>query len=163
MDYNRRSFLTGYAAHGPPIRPPWSRDRSVLEACTGCGDCAKACPNGIISIGAGRLPELVLDRHECTFCAECVRACPEEVFDTDTTAFEHVVKFDADCLPRAGIDCRACQDACPEAAIRFRPRLGGPPLPELEDATCTGCGACLSVCPVDAIGVALSTEEAVGA
>ncbi|WP_442199976.1 4Fe-4S binding protein [Rhizobium sp. RAF56] len=55
------------------------------------------------------------------------------------------------CLPKSGIDCQACRDSCPTEAIRFRPRLGGPFLPDIDSSRCTGCGACIGVCPVAAI------------
>lgn len=49
--------------------------------------------------------------------------------------------------------CRSCGDVCDEAAIRFSPRLGGAALPVVLAERCTGCGACLSVCPTGAITV----------
>ncbi|MFG3593252.1 4Fe-4S dicluster domain-containing protein [Bradyrhizobium sp. RDI18] len=55
------------------------------------------------------------------------------------------------CLAEAGIVCRSCGDACPEAAIRFRPRIGLPPQASVNEAGCTGCGECVSACPGDAI------------
>jgi Fe-S-cluster-containing hydrogenase component 2 len=54
------------------------------------------------------------------------------------------------CLARAGVVCQACADACPERAIRFPLRRGGP-LPAVEQDRCTGCNACAPVCPVGAI------------
>jgi ferredoxin-type protein NapF len=62
------------------------------------------------------------------------------------------------CLARLGIVCQSCGDVCPEGAIRFALRRGGPPLPAVEKERCTGCGACLEICPVNAI--ALLTPEA---
>ncbi|MFN3884656.1 MAG: 4Fe-4S dicluster domain-containing protein [Rhodocyclaceae bacterium] len=47
--------------------------------------------------------------------------------------------------------CRSCGDACDAAAIRFSPRLGGAALPVVLAERCTGCGACLPVCPAGAI------------
>jgi ferredoxin-type protein NapF len=57
------------------------------------------------------------------------------------------------CLARAGVVCQACGDACPERAIGFPLRRGGPPLPVVEEDRCTGCGACVAICPVGAVGL----------
>jgi ferredoxin-type protein NapF len=42
-------------------------------------------------------------------------------------------------------------DACPEQAIRFTLRIGGPPLPQIDAARCTGCGDCFTACPASAL------------
>ena len=55
------------------------------------------------------------------------------------------------CLPRHGVECRSCGDFCDARAIRFAPRIGGSPLPEIDRERCTGCGACVAPCPVTAI------------
>jgi ferredoxin-type protein NapF len=55
------------------------------------------------------------------------------------------------CLAEAGIVCCSCGDACPEAAIRFRPRIGLPPQAIVNESVCTGCGDCVAVCPGDAV------------
>ena len=60
----------------------------------------------------------------------------------------------AGCLARRGIVCQSCRDACPEGAIRFRPRLGRVAEPEVDLAACTGCGDCVAPCPVAAIRIA---------
>jgi ferredoxin-type protein NapF len=57
------------------------------------------------------------------------------------------------CLARVGVVCQACGDVCPERAIRFALRSGGPPLPILHEDRCTGCGACVPICPVGAISL----------
>lgn len=57
------------------------------------------------------------------------------------------------CLPRRGIDCRVCGERCESAAIRFAPRLGGPPLPLVDPAACTGCADCLASCPAQALSL----------
>jgi MinD superfamily P-loop ATPase len=55
------------------------------------------------------------------------------------------------CLARRYIHCQSCGDACAEQAISFAPRIGGPPLPTVAAAKCTGCGDCFTVCPASAI------------
>ncbi|BCH24326.1 ferredoxin-type protein NapF [Mesorhizobium sp. L-8-3] len=157
---SRRSFLTGRAAQPvPDIAPP-----GVVEgwtaACSGCGACAGACPTGIILMRDGR-PSLDFSAGECLFCGDCAEACPEPVFDRAAKpAFTHVVAVSDTCLARNGVSCMSCRDACPEAAISFRPRVGGPFVPVLAEDSCTGCGACIATCPVRAIAVAPGSREA---
>jgi ferredoxin-type protein NapF len=57
------------------------------------------------------------------------------------------------CLARQFVHCQSCGDVCSAQAIGFRPRIGGPPLPTIYAARCTGCGDCLAVCPVDALAL----------
>jgi NADH-quinone oxidoreductase subunit I len=53
------------------------------NACTACGLCEKACPNGTISVlttkdmsGRKVLGQYVYRISQCTFCNLCVEACP---------------------------------------------------------------------------------------
>ena len=62
-----------------------------------------------------------------------------------------IAVINEDCLAEAGIVCRSCGDACPDAAIRFRPRIGLPPQAIVNEAVCTGCGDCVGACPGEAI------------
>ncbi|WP_223844166.1 4Fe-4S dicluster domain-containing protein [Rhizobium gallicum] len=64
------------------------------------------------------------------------------------------------CLARKDIACQSCGESCPDQAIRFRPRIGSPFLPELNGGMCSGCGACLQVCPVGAITLRARAVEA---
>lgn len=148
-DGERRGLLAG----APPLAPPWTDAARLLEHCTGCGACAEACPQQIIAIERGTRPVLAFDA-PCTFCAACAEACPEEVFDlTRDPPWQAVAVIGEGCLEPQGIGCRACEDACEARALRARPQLGGTALMQVDTDACTGCGACVPVCPVAAIDI----------
>lgn len=160
---SRRRFLSGrtraepVAAEPFRVRPPWT-GREGLRACTGCGACVAACPTNIVSLAAGL--HLDFAAGECTFCGACATICPEPVFDrAQPRPFRHIAAIGDACLARVGVVCQSCGDACPERAIRFTPRCGGPFLPTVAENVCTGCGACVSPCPVDAINMAAASRE----
>lgn len=157
---SRRDFLRGGRHDGVArIRPPGVEEQG-LAACTGCGACVERCPAAIVSLVDG-LPALDFAAGECTFCGACAESCPEPVFSDGAAGhFDHVAAISASCLPFRGVDCQACRDACPAAAIRFRPVRGGPFVPELDAEACTGCGACIAVCPVGAVATAPRAVEA---
>lgn len=160
VDLSRRGFLTG-RRHVPPdsVPPPWSRAASVAAACTGCGACVPACPQHILALDAAGRPALDFSANECSFCGACADACPEPVFDRAIAAFKHVAVIGPACFAGRGIVCQSCGDACPESAIRFRPRIGGPALPELASDRCSGCGACIASCPAQAVAVSPRIPE----
>lgn len=161
IDRGRRNFLTGRRLSLPDrVRPPWSRASSVAAACTGCAACVPACPQQIIALDESGRPALDFSGSECSFCGACAAACPEPVFDRSIAAFEHRAVIGPDCFAGRGIVCQSCGDVCPESAIRFRPRLGGPALPELAADRCNGCGGCVAACPAQAIAVAPRSGEA---
>ncbi|MBA4491914.1 ferredoxin-type protein NapF [Paracoccus sp. S1E-3] len=147
---SRRGFLTARPA--PAFRPlPPGITTTSLAACTGCGDCVTACPQQILLIAEDRVA-IDFARGECTFCDACAGACAEAVF-TLPAAMGHRAAISDGCLARRGTTCMSCRDACPEDAIRFIPRMGGPFLPDLSAAACTGCGACIAPCPAEAIAM----------
>jgi ferredoxin-type protein NapF len=153
---DRRNFLRGRFVPDYVLRPPWSREASIMEACTGCGECVPACPQDIISLTGGH--PVITFSSECTLCGACADVCPEPVFDRTRMAFPHVARIGEACFAARGIVCQSCGDVCPETAIRFAMRLGGPALPELKADRCTGCGACIAACPADAIAYSVTAE-----
>lgn len=157
---SRRNFLRArLRPKHAPVRPPWTSESSIGTLCTGCGACVGACPENIVSLDAAHRPVLDLRHAECTFCGACAAACAEPVFARDTRPFPHVVAIGTRCLTLSGVMCRTCGDACPEEAIRFAMRLGGPAVPDLSEERCTGCGACIATCPNEAISVVTPSGE----
>lgn len=154
---SRRQFLrAGFSRTGSARRPPWHvAEASFTTLCTRCNDCARACPSRIIAIGRSGYPEIDFADAECSFCGECARVCasgalvqsPQAVpWDLRAVIGDH-------CLARHQTVCRSCGDVCAARAIRFSPVLGGAAQPEIGSERCTGCGACVSACPVRAIAV----------
>jgi ferredoxin-type protein NapF len=162
---NRRQLLRGrFRSEPEPIRPPWSSAASIARHCERCGDCAKACPQGIVRIGEDGFPFINFALGECTFCGACAEACPAPVFaDRETPAWQLRPAIGDGCLAAHGVYCRSCGDACPERAISFRAALGGRAEIAVDAQACTGCGACVSVCPrnVVAMETAQAAQEAV--
>jgi ferredoxin-type protein NapF len=153
IDRGRRAFL-GLRAEPADraIRPPWSSAGSIAEHCTGCGDCVAACPEHILIADRNGKPEVDFDRGGCTFCGACADSCAAPVFRRDQApAWRVTVTISERCLPRRGILCESCRDACAESAIRFTRAAGHAPVPEVALQRCTGCGACVSICPERAI------------
>ena len=154
---SRRQFMRGdFKARRTPQRPPWALAESLfVNSCTRCGECAPVCPARIVVIVDG-YPEVDFKRGACTFCGACATACKDKaLLNSEIQIWPWAIKAQvaSTCLAQRGVECRICGDHCTVAAIRFSPRLGGPPVAEIDPAACTGCGACVAPCPVTAISV----------
>lgn len=157
--YSRRGAAL---AAGDQVRPPWTSEASVLKGCTSCGSCIEACPESILRPGPGRTPVVDFTGGECTFCAACADACPEPVFaETGTRPWTLTANIDAGCMLTSGISCQLCTDHCEAEALRLD--LSHRPVGRIavNTASCTGCGACLSACPISAISLSDTQPEAV--
>lgn len=156
VDLARRGFFRGRPRPKAEIRPPWALAEShFIDACTRCNDCLKACPEAILISGDGSYPTVDFGRGECTFCGDCVRSCQAKalIASEDALPWSYKAVIGPGCLPHKGVECRVCGDFCDARAIRFQPRLGGSPLPEINADLCTGCGACVAACPTQAIAI----------
>lgn len=156
VNASRRLFLRGGRATASEWRPPWTTE-AITDQCIRCDRCIEACPEGVLFRGDGGFPQIRFTGDGCTLCSECARACPEPVFDLTREAFPWRAVIQDNCLAHANIHCQTCRDACEPAAIRFTPKLGHVAIPEIAEDDCTGCGACVAVCPEDAIS--LVTQE----
>lgn len=157
MDPGRRLFLRGRAGREPEAapRPPWALadDARFTQACTRCGDCVRACPTQVLRVASGGFPSIDFSHAGCTLCGACSQACATGAIGTanGTPAFPWVVQAGRACLAEQGVECRICGDACDARALRFVPRLGGVARCSVDTAACTGCGVCVSTCPVSAL------------
>ncbi len=156
VDASRRGFFRGRPRPKAEIRPPWALDETAfIDTCTRCNDCLDACPEHVVVTGDGGFPTIDFRNGECTFCGDCVSACKPGALKRSEESHPWLLKasIGPGCLPAKGVECRICGDFCDARAIRFSPRLGGTPLPEIVAENCTGCGACVAPCPVAAITV----------
>ena len=150
----RRELLRAYRSREKPMRPPAATpEATFLTRCDSCAECVDVCPQGVLRIEAGT-PQLdfSLGLGECTFCGDCTQACPTGALDAEASRpWTWRARIAGNCLSLKGIHCRACQDACEPRAIRFILKAGGRDIPKIDEAACTGCGACSGLCPVSAI------------
>ncbi|MBU0501218.1 MAG: ferredoxin-type protein NapF [Gammaproteobacteria bacterium] len=154
VDISRRNLLRGRIGilGDSRLLPPWANPVQFSAICTRCNACVDACEEGIIVQADGGFPEVDFKRGECTFCGACVDVCkPGALRRTGTGPWSLKAGVDERCLAGRGISCRSCGDVCSPRAIRFRLQTGGRAEINIVTAACTGCGACVSICPVGAV------------
>ena len=161
VNLSRRGFLRArLVVRDLPLRPPWAiAEPAFIAACTRCDVCVEVCPAHIVVRGDGGFPEVDFSRGECTFCRACLDACkPLALSSVLERPWFVQPEIGAACLAQGNVVCRTCGDACEARAIRFHPRLGAASIPEVEVEICSGCGACVSTCPAQAVKMKRSQE-----
>ena len=112
----------------------------------------RACPERVLIRGADGLPRFEAHAGECTFCGDCVTACDSGAFEpARDPPWTLVAQVAATCLSAQGVVCASCRDTCPATAIHVPPAARG--IAVIEADACTGCGACIGSCPVDALSL----------
>jgi len=158
VDLNRRALLRGRPrrSDSPPATPPWAGSADeFIDRCTRCGDCLTACPENILRTGDGGFPVIDFSNGSCTFCGACVDRCQSGALSRQVDPpWLRVARIEESCLTHQGVYCQSCRDGCDVRAIDFPHRAGESiPKPRIDASRCTGCGACVSVCPVNAVSV----------
>ena len=154
---SRAQFLRGdWRASNSEIRPPWARlEPNFSEKCNGCGDCVSACPQDIIVITRRKRVRLDFSRGGCTFCGDCAAICETDAFlpkqNSETIPWQQSAVIGDTCLSKHGTWCMSCREHCEYDAIMARPVPGGKIDMKVDPLTCTGCGTCVSKCPVSVI------------
>jgi len=169
VNANRRAFLRGAyltregrneeAKRQKPLGPvpPWHQGLALESHCVDCTQpCIASCEPGIIKIHPqshdyASIPYLDFTSSGCTFCGACVEACPIEI-ETGNNATPRIgtlVLNRSSCIAWQDIICMSCSNACEYKAITTMHQRR----PQIVTSNCTGCGKCVSVCPVNAMGV----------
>lgn len=152
---SRAQFLRGdFSGKRRHIRPPWSKDeREFLGTCTRCDACLTACPENILAQDPKGFPLVNFIKGECTFCGECAKACTSGAMSTDLDIepWTLTASIGNKCLPYQGVVCGRCAEECEVEAINMKLIAGGMFIPQLNNESCNGCGACYRVCPATAI------------
>ncbi|UWX03846.1 ferredoxin-type protein NapF [Pseudoxanthomonas sp. NC8] len=157
----RRALLFGESPVGTvAMRPPRAVEAGLFaERCTRCDDCVRACPEQVLVRDGDGLPRFDPTRGECTFCGDCVQACASGALQASVAPpWELRASVHEGCLPAHGVVCASCREVCPESAIHVAPGARG--AATVDAARCSGCGACVAICPVGAITLAALPQEA---
>jgi electron transport complex protein RnfB len=119
--------------------------------CIGFGDCAAVCPYDAIVIENGVAH---VNHEKCVGCGLCASVCPKGIIGTHKKSQRvHVKCFNCDlgkytrsACKTGCIGCKKCEKTCTHGAIHVTNNKAS-----IDYALCTGCGECVSACPMGCI------------
>jgi ferredoxin-type protein NapF len=137
------------------VRPPYGLSESLFQSkCPACVDkaCVASCDEKIVFIGDDGIPQLNFASSGCTFCDDCASSCEAGVLDIEHEQYSSKIAADfviniQGCVAHNSVICFSCKEPCIDDAILFNGMFN----PIIDMDLCSGCGFCISVCPVDAI------------
>ncbi len=140
------------------VRPPGHLPESeFLSRCSRCGACIRACPfialQPVIDGNAfdRGTPCLRTGTSFCRFCGDfpCINACPTGALAMSSPhdRIGQAKINPATCLHSHGQECSACYLMCDRTFKAISLTESGKP-PAVDRDKCTGCGACVTVCPI---------------
>ncbi|MFB2862572.1 4Fe-4S dicluster domain-containing protein [Aeromonas sp. MdU4] len=127
-------------------RPPQALPEALFNAlCSGCGNCERCCPYGLVSIEQGKAA-LSIEFTECDFCLKCTAAC-------DTGALCNQMTGDTLLRPQISHSCLGHQESCSicvikcsQQALTFQQSDSGVRQLKCDAQLCNGCGLCKLSC-----------------
>ena len=149
-------FRRAFGNSAPVLRPPWALpEEDFQDTCTTCDDCVSACPTDILTKARAGYPVVDFSFGECTFCGDCVTSCRPKALTRsgNQKPWTLFAVIGTTCLSIQGVTCRVCGEHCDAGAISFKLKPGGLATPLVNTPICTGCGACVSPCPVQAVSM----------
>ena len=137
------------------VRPPYGLSESLFQSeCPVCESqaCVTSCEEKILFIGEDGTAQLSFASSGCTFCDDCAKVCELGVLSLEQSAYTEKIAADfrittQGCVAHNSVICFSCKEPCMDDAILFNGMFN----PVIDMNLCTGCGFCISVCPVDAI------------
>jgi ferredoxin-type protein NapF len=165
--------ITGQSKPGH-LRPPASADPGNFNLlCIRCGNCVKSCPTGIIrqhtdpgDLLSWMTPEVIFENGYCLeTCNNCSRVCPTGSITLFSPEAKKNIKMGyaevnyEGCLLAKNSECDRCLNSCKYDAISIEPLTGSlNSEPVIDTGACTGCGACVVICPTRVITVLAGTQ-----
>lgn len=124
--------------------------KACTYGCIGYGDCVNVCDNNAIEIVNG----IAKITGECIACEKCAKVCPNELITLKPATNQVTVKCSSKdngkntklVCSSGCIGCKICEKKCGNEAVKVIDFHA-----VIDYNKCTGCGDCVSACPVKAI------------